>query len=271
MAALAGVMYGFAPLFGLGVYYQTVLEAVALAATAIAGAVAGIALEVNWISKRRSRRLRSMIVGLLVGSIVFVVYTIVQNAGVVELSVYGAILKAATLVILIVIGAMLGTKVCVRSGMLSIGGAVNASKDVRHARRITDVALRKTLDLIAHLTLGVVVAVAVSTPTDQPAYPVALDTLFTASATITGFAVFGSAFSALGPNRNLIMGIAYVFISIIVVQSAFMLSLLGYVGFPASLWIGMTAVLLMLLVLAMVAGRIKSSGTDGGPGYLRYF
>ena len=271
MAALAGALYGFAPLFGLGVYYQTVLEAVALAATAIAGAVAGITLEVNWISKRRSRRLRNVVNNLLGGSIVFVAYTLVQNAVVVELDVYGAILKAATLVILIVIGAMLGIKICIRFGMLSIGGAVNASKDMRHARRITDVALRKALDMIAHLTLVVVFAVAVSTPTDQPAYPVDSGTLFTVSATITGFAVFGSAFSALGPNRNLIMGIAYVFISIIVVQSAFMLSLLGYVGFPASWWIGMTAVLLMLLVLVMVAGRIKSSGTDGGPGYLRYF
>lgn len=273
LAALSGALYGFAPLFGLDGYHQILLEAVALAATVMTGAVAGIALEVHRISKIQSGRLRSMIDGLLTGAIVIVawIYVMVQYAGVEEYGIYGAILKAAPLVVLIVIGTMLGIKISIQCGVLSIGDAANMSRNVRHARRITDVALRKLSYGIAHATLGLVVAVAIFTPTDQPTYPVTPDGLFTASATILGFAAFGSALSTLGQSKDLIRSIAYMLIPIILVQAVFMLSLLGHVGFPAAWWISITVILLMLLVLVMFANRIKPAGTDGGTGHLRYF
>ena len=274
LTVVAGALYGFSPLFGLD-EYQILLEAVALAATAITGAVVGIALEVHWMSKMQSRRLRSMIDGLLMSAIVpFAwIYINVQHVGVEEFGIYEAILKAAMLVILIVIGTMLGIKISIQCGVFSIGDAANASRDKHYARSITDVELRKGLYYVAYAFLGIMVIVVVmSTLTDQPTYTVKPDTLFTASATILGFAAFGSALSILGLNKDLIKGIAYMLIPVIAVQAVFMLSfLVERVVFPAAAWIILTAILLMLLVLAMVANRMKSAGTDSGTGYLRYF
>ena len=273
LAALAGALYGFAPLFGLDEYYQILLEAVALAATVMTSAVVGIALEVHCVSKMQGGRLRSMIEGLQTCAIVLVawIYIMAQYVGVEEFGIYEAILKAAMLVILIVIGAMLGIKISIQCGVLSIGDAANVSKNVRHSRRITDAALRKLSYGIARATLGVVVVVAISTPTDQPTYPVTPDGLLTAAATIMGFAAFGSALSTLGQSKDLIKGIAYMLIPIILVQAVFMLSLLGHIGFPAVWWLYITVILLMLLVLVMFANRIKPPETNGGTGHLRYF
>ena len=90
--------------------------------------------------------------------------------------------------------------------------------------------------------------------------------LLTAAATIMGLAVFGSALGTLVSNKHLIKGIAYTLIPTIVVQAAFMLHLVGILYFPVAVWIVMTAILLMLAVLAMTASKITSTGTDGdGP------
>lgn len=106
-------------------------------------------------------------------------------------------------------------------------------------------------------------AVAVYTPTGQPTDPVTSDVLFTASATIMGLAAFGSALSTLGHNMISIKSIAYTLVPLIGVQATFMASLLGHVGIPAWLWIIMTPIFLFLLVLAIVANRVKTSGADG--------
>ena len=272
LAASAGALYGFASMSGLAGYDQIFLEATALTATVMTGAVAGIALEVHWMSKMQSGRLHSTIDGLLIGAIALVawIYAMVQHVGVEEFGIYGVILKATTLVVLIVIGVMLGVKLGTRYGMISIGDAANASRDKHHTRRITDVELRKWLYGIANATLVGVVVVAIYAPA-EPTYPVTPDGLLTASVTIMGFAAFGSALSTLGQSKDLIKGIAYTLIPVIVVQAAFMLSLLGHFGFPASWWIAITTFLLMLLVLVMFANRIKPAGVDSGTGHLRYF
>ena len=136
---------------------------------------------------------------------------------------------------------------------------------VRHIG-LTAAAIENILYLVAWTSLPIVLgtyAAAAYCQIDQPPYPVKLDTLFTASATIMGLAAFGSALSTLGRNTALIKGIAYTLVPLIVVQAVFMLSILDRIGFPVSLWIVITAVLLMLLVLAIVANRIKTDGTDG--------
>ena len=277
LAASAGALYGFAPMFGLE-EYQIFLEAAALMATVMMCVVVGIALEANWMSKRQSRRICYVLdCGLVVIVVVVVVaawgHTIVQYVGVVDLGVYKDIPKAAILVILIVIGVMLGIKLGTRYGMISIGDAANASRDKHHARSITDVELRDGLYCAAYAFLGIMVIVVVmSASTSQPTYPVKPDTLFTASATIMGFAAFGSALSILGLNKDLIKGIAYMLIPVIAVQTVFILSfLVDCVVFPAAAWIILTSILLMLLVLAMVANRMKSAGMGGDTGPLRYF
>lgn len=87
--------------------------------------------------------------------------------------------------------------------------------------------------------------------------------LFTAAATIMALAVFGSALGTLGSNKHLIRGIAYTLIPLITVQAAFMLHLVGIIYFPVVLWILMTAILLMLAVLAMVASKLIPDQTEG--------
>ena len=87
--------------------------------------------------------------------------------------------------------------------------------------------------------------------------------LLTAAATIMGLAVFGSALGTLRLNRELIRGIAYTLLPIIVVQAAFMLGIVGTIHFPVVVWIPMTAILLMLAVLAMVANRLLPDKADG--------
>ena len=89
------------------------------------------------------------------------------------------------------------------------------------------------------------------------------DGLLTAAATIMGLTVFGSALGTLSSNKHSIRSIAYTLIPTIAVQAAFMLHLVGITYFPVVVWISMTAVLLMLTVLAMTADKILHDQTDG--------
>ena len=80
--------------------------------------------------------------------------------------------------------------------------------------------------------------------------------LLAAAATIMGLAVFGSALGTMGSNEYLLKGIAYTLMPIITVQAAFMLGVVDIIHFPVVVWIPMTAILLMSAVLAMVASRL---------------
>ena len=264
LTAFTGALYGSAPLFGLDEFHQAAFETVVLAITVLMGAVVGVALAVNWMSKRRSEHLPSMVDNLLTGIIVLIagVYVMAHYFGIGEFGIYDAILKSAALVILIVVGTMLGVRVSHQYGMLSIGDATNTSGDTRHTESITSAQISKMLYRIANATL-VVVLVVVFTPFDPQEYLVTSDALFTTSATILGLGISGSALSTLGVNKDLIKSIAYTLIPFVVVQLVFMLSVLGSIVFPAELWVIITAILLMLLVFAIVANKIMSAEADG--------
>ena len=98
----------------------------------------------------------------------------------------------------------------------------------------------------------------------KPTHPIQVDggELLTAAATILGLTVFGSALGAQHYSKDMIKGIAYILILIIVVQVAFMSELTGVVRFPVVIWIPMTAISLMLVVFAMVANKVRSD--EGG-------
>lgn len=80
--------------------------------------------------------------------------------------------------------------------------------------------------------------------------------LFMAAATIMGLAVFGSALGTLGRGKDSVKGVVYTLVPTITVQAAFMLDIMGILRFPAVVWIPMTAILLMLVVLAMAANKL---------------
>ena len=164
----------------------------------------------------------------------------------------------------------------------------------RPPKKITAASLAKGLNFAALMSLAVVFAVVVM-PTVAPASLSGLQMivsenstqpsssassgndeasskngassgdLLTAAATIMGLAVFGSALGTLGSNKDLIKGIAYTLLPIIAVQAAFMLELVGMIHFPTVVWIPMTAILLMMAVLAMVANRLLPDKEDGTP------
>lgn len=282
LVALTSVLYSFGSSFSLDEHIQMLLEVVTLMSTVVVGAVAGAALEVCRISKARSERLFSMLGSLSTSSIVLIVgaYTMVHYFGAQEFGFEEAILKAAILMILIVIGTMLGVKFGIQRGVFSIGDAANAPRDIYHASKNNDTKVSKWISNAALAILLMVPVAAVLSPPDPPMclvppYPPTCvgphDALFTASATIMGFAAFGSALSTLSPNKDLTKGIAFTLIPVIVVQMVFMLSLLGHIDFSAMLWIIMTGLLLMLLVLAMVANSIKSTGMHGCTDAPRFF
>ena len=161
---------------------------------------------------------------------------------------------------------MLGAKLGVQYVVYPFENTARASADVRHTARNTASSLEKWLHNGALITLVAVVAVAVVAtymPAAQPSHLIEPDTLFTASATIMGLAAFGSALATLGTNRGLIKSIAYALLPVITIQAVFMASLVSNINFPAMSWIGMTAVWLFLLVLAVVANRVLPDGTGG--------
>ena len=138
----------------------------------------------------------------------------------------------------------------------------------RPTKMITATQLSKGLHNAALLSLVVVVAIPVLIHVTAPKYSMHLDSvsdgeLLTAAATIMGLAVFGSALSTLGGNKYMIKGIAYTIIPLITVQAVFMLGLVGLFSFPVAAWIIMTAILLMLTVLAMVANKVLSDEAGG--------
>ena len=89
------------------------------------------------------------------------------------------------------------------------------------------------------------------------------DTLFTAAATILGFAMFGSALTRVGHNKDLIRSTVSVLTAIGVIQALFMMSLVSDFNIPAIWWIGMTMIVLLMLMLIMASGTIRSDGTGG--------
>lgn len=80
--------------------------------------------------------------------------------------------------------------------------------------------------------------------------------LLTAAATIMGLTVFGSALGTLGSSKDSIKGVAYILLPTLTVQAVFMLHLVNITYFPVEVWIPMTAILLMLVVLAVAANKI---------------
>lgn len=124
------------------------------------------------------------------------------------------------------------------------------------------------LEVIAYVLLVIIGAVsAVSILLlDEFAYTVNTDTLFTASATIMGLAVFGSAFTVMGQKGNLAKGIAYALIPAIVVQLVFMLSLVRDNFFPAEAWIIITGASVMLMVPAILANNTNNKTDDNVQG-----
>ena len=93
------------------------------------------------------------------------------------------------------------------------------------------------------------------------------DTLFLSSATILAFAVFGSALTRSGQNKDLIESVVLALVAVVVIQMVFMMSLVLYFfNVPKMIWGGMTAAALLLLLPAMVASRILPSGEGGDAG-----
>ena len=263
----SALLYSFAPLFGFDEPTRIWLEAVTLAAIVLISAAAGPVLAV-WASKERSSRKSWMINCLLVGVIPFIAwaYAKAQDIDAEDLGVYEAITKAAVLVLLAWASIMLGAKLGVQYGTQALGNTAKAPTGVRHTTRNTATPLEKWLPTVVWMTLAamvVVVVVATYMPADQPTHSVEPDTLFTASAAIMGFAVFGLVLSTLGTNMELIKSIAYTLLPVIAVQTIFMVSLVSDINFPEAVWIVMTAVWLFLLVFATVANRILPVGTDG--------
>ena len=96
-----------------------------------------------------------------------------------------------------------------------------------------------------------------------PSHGVDNGDLFVAVSTIMGFAVFGSALSTFGSNKELMKGVANILIVIIAVQMIFMFELMGFAYFPIVVWIPVTAILLMLVVFAIITNKVRSD-EDGG-------
>lgn len=149
----------------------------------------------------------------------------------------------------------------------------------RPAKKITAKILAKWLHTSALASLMVVVVVIVApsvapvsisglihmiesedapdaTGSELPAAGITDGDLFMAAATIMGLAVFGSALGTLGRGKDSVKGVAYTLVPTITVQAAFMLDIMDILHFPAVVWIPMTAILLMLVVLAMVANKL---------------
>ena len=88
--------------------------------------------------------------------------------------------------------------------------------------------------------------------------PLGPGTLFTASATILGLAVFGSALFTPGKRKDQIKSIAYTLVPFITVQALFMISLVSSFHMPVVWWVGMTAVGMFIVVAVMVANSIAT-------------
>ncbi len=86
------------------------------------------------------------------------------------------------------------------------------------------------------------------------------DTLFLSSATILAFALFGSALTRSGQNKDLNKSIVVALIGITGIQMVFMMSLVLYFNVPKMIWGVMTAIALLIVLPVMVASRIQPNG-----------
>lgn len=265
----ASALYSFAPLCCLDEPILGWFEVVMLAATVITGAVAGAAFTVHPPSKIRSTYETRVADCFLVVVMLIASWAYIQlpHVGAGEFGIKEATYETVALAILIWTGAMLAAKLSIRYGMHSLRDAAKASADTSSTKRGTPSSLEKWLHSAALITLVGIVAVAIVAtyaPTTPSEHLVESGTLFTASATITGFVVFGSALTMLGQNRGLSRGIAYTLLPVIAIQATFMISLVSNIYFPATVWIVMTTAWLCIVVLVITVGKTQPGETGNG-------